>query len=311
MTDIGIYLGTEDIARSARDAERLGFESVWVWDHLSGRYPMLAPEVVLATAAAVTERVRVGYGVLLAAVRPLPLLAKQIASLQYVSRERLLVGIGDGRGAWERWHGGVRDAPVWDALGVRRAAADARTEDALRLLPRLVAGEPTRIAAAGARESAGVEITLAPAVSAPPLYVAGGPEEDVLRRAVAFGAGWFPAVISPAQLADGVRRLRRYADEAGRPVPPVTVAVPVQLDVPAREVAGARDALVRMVVEAYGVDPEHAAGVGIVGTPEQAAERLAAFVAAGADRIVLSGGSAKDWRTGHELLARTAGLLNS
>ncbi|MFC8076072.1 LLM class flavin-dependent oxidoreductase [Streptomyces sp. NPDC057307] len=309
MTDIGIYLGTDEITESARDAERLGFESVWVWDHFTGRYPaMLAPEVVLATAAAVTERVRVGYGVLLAAVRPLPLLAKELASLQYVSRGRLLVGVGDGRGAWERWHGGLRDAPVWDALGVRRTTAEARTEEALRLLPRLVGGEPTRITPDGVGD--GVEITLAPAVSAPPLFVAGGPEEAVLRRAVAFGAGWFPAVISPAQLADGVRRLRRYAEEAGRPVPPVTVAVPVQLDVPAGEVADARDALVRMVVEAYGVDPGQAAGVGIVGTPEQAAERLAAFVAAGADRIVLSGGSAGDWRTGHELLARTAALLS-
>lgn len=133
----------------------------------------------------------------------------------------------------------------------------------------------------------------------------------MLRRAVAFGAGWFRAVISPARLADGVRRLRRYAEEAGRPVPSVTVAVPIQLDVPAGEVAAARDALVRMVVQAYGVDPGQAAGVGIVGTPEQAARKLAAFVEAGADRIVLSGGSAEGWRTGHELLARTASLLNT
>ncbi|MFF2184515.1 hypothetical protein [Streptomyces sp. NPDC058155] len=148
-------------------------------------------------------------------------------------------------------------------------------------------------------------------MAAPPLFVAGGPEDAVLRRAAAFGASWFPAVISPAQLADGVRRLRRYADEAGRPVPPLTVAAPIQLDVPAGEVTTARDTLVRTVVEAYGVDPDQAAGVGIVGTPEQAAERLAAFVEAGADRIVLSGGSAKDWRTGHELPALTASLLKT
>lgn len=216
----------------------------------------------------------------------------------------------------------MRDSPVWEALGVRRAEAAGPTEDALRLLPRLVGGEPTRIAPAGdgpagdgtgtgGHAGAGVEITLAPAVSAPPLYVAGGPEETVPRRAVAFGAGWFPAAISPAQLADGVRRLRRYADEAGRPAPPVTVAVPVQLDIPAGKVAAARDALVRTVVEAHGVDPDQAADVGIVGTPEQAAERLASFVEAGADRIVLSGGSAGGRRTSHELPARTASLLNT
>lgn len=157
MTDIGVFLGTEEITESARDAERLGFESVWFWDHLAGRYPTLAPEVALATAAAVTERVRVGYGVLLAAVRPLPLLAKEVASLQTVSRGRLLVGVGDGRGPWERWHGGLRDAPAWDALGVRREDAEARTDQALRLLPRLVEGEPTRL---GPEGGDGVEITL-------------------------------------------------------------------------------------------------------------------------------------------------------
>ncbi|MEV8408200.1 hypothetical protein AB0R12_21010 [Streptomyces niveus] len=54
---------------------------------------------------------------------------------------------------------------------------------------------------------------------------------------------------------------------------------------------------------AYEVDPDHAAGVGIVGTPEEAAERLAAYVEAGVDRIVLSGGSAAGWRTGGGRLA--------
>lgn len=130
MTEIGICLGTDEITESARDAERLGFESVWARDHFAGRAPMLAPEVVLATAAAVTERIRVGYGVLLAAVRPLPLLAKELASLQYVS------------GGGCRWGSGTGGAPGSAGTGAcvtrpcgRRWVSGARTPGGARRTP--------------------------------------------------------------------------------------------------------------------------------------------------------------------------------
>jgi len=307
MVDIGIFLGTEDIAQSAHDAEHRGFESVWAaGDHLAGRGPMLDPGVVLATAAAVTERVRVGYGVLLAAVRPLPLLAKELAALQHVSGGRVSVAVGDGEGVWERWHGGVRDAPVWAASGIARAEAAARTELALRTLPDLLAGRPTEVGPAGGD---GIEITLAPAVPVPETLIAGDAEARVLRRAVEFGAGWFPAVISPTRLAHGVRELRRIAEAAERPTPPVTVAVPLLLDVPAAERREARDRMTHTITDAYRVPRAEAAHIGVVGTPEQAAELLAPYIGAGASRVVLSGGSPHGWRAWHELAARTAALL--
>jgi len=309
MVDIGIFLGTEEIAQSARDAERKGFESVWAaGDHLAGRGPMLDPGIVLATAAAVTDRVRLGYGVLLAAVRPLPFLAKELVALQHVSGGRVGLAIGDGEGAWERWHGGVRDAPVWAATGIARAESAARTEHALRTLPDLLAGKATVV---GPSPGDGAEITLAPAVPLPETLIAGDAEAHVLRRAVDFGASWFPAVISPARLTHGVRELRRLAEAAGRPTPRVTVAVPLLLDLPAAERRGARDRMTRTITDAYRVSPEEAAHIGVVGTPEQAAELLAPYIEAGADRIVLSGGSSHGWRTAHDLTARTADLLTA
>ena len=72
---------------------------------------MLDSTVVLATAAAVTERITIGYGVMLLALRPVAWAAKQISSLQYVSGERVVLGVGTGNPA----HGDIG----WRAAGVR------------------------------------------------------------------------------------------------------------------------------------------------------------------------------------------------
>ncbi|MGY4099323.1 LLM class flavin-dependent oxidoreductase [Nocardia sp. R16R-3T] len=84
---------------AARLAEQLGLESVWSTDHLVASAPMLDSTVTLATAAAVTDRIRIGYNVMLLALRPVAWAAKQISTLQYVSENRLLLGIGTGNPA--------------------------------------------------------------------------------------------------------------------------------------------------------------------------------------------------------------------
>src|SRR5271154_5690768 len=78
-----------DIRASARFAEQLGLASVWTTDHLVASAPMLDSSVVLATAAAVTERITIGYGVMLLALRPAAWAAKQISSLQSLSGNRV------------------------------------------------------------------------------------------------------------------------------------------------------------------------------------------------------------------------------
>ena len=71
-----------DVRASARFAEQAGLDSVWTTDHLIASAPMLDATVVLATAAAVTERITIGFGVMLLALRPAAWAAKQISSLQ-------------------------------------------------------------------------------------------------------------------------------------------------------------------------------------------------------------------------------------
>ncbi|HYY17357.1 MAG TPA: LLM class flavin-dependent oxidoreductase, partial [Streptosporangiaceae bacterium] len=102
-----------DIPAAARHAEDLGFESAWVVDQLVAGtgVPVLDSLTSLAGAAAVTERIQLGVGVLIAPLRPVTWTAKQVATLQYLSGDRVLLGVGAG---------GDRHAASWDAAGVPR-----------------------------------------------------------------------------------------------------------------------------------------------------------------------------------------------
>src|SRR5215471_15802209 len=116
-------MGEESTAATMREcaeaAEALGFESLWITDHIAippddaegsgGRY--VDPLITLAWMASFTSRVRLGVGVIVLPYRaPLPF-AKQVAALQELSQGRLLLGVGVG------WM-----AAEFRALGVDRRA---------------------------------------------------------------------------------------------------------------------------------------------------------------------------------------------
>ena len=120
--------------RPQPQAEERGFESVWSVDQLVAGtgVPVLDSLTALAAAGAVTQRVKLGVGVLIAPLRPVAWIAKQVATLQYLSGDRVLLGIGAG---------GDRHAGSWDAVGVPRRERGRRTDEALRRLPDLIAGK--------------------------------------------------------------------------------------------------------------------------------------------------------------------------
>lgn len=88
----GIADGGELVA-SARHAEDLGFESVWIPDLVNAEgAPALEPLTALAVLAGATSRIRLGVGVLVPALRPDALLAAQLATLQRLSGDRAVLG---------------------------------------------------------------------------------------------------------------------------------------------------------------------------------------------------------------------------
>ncbi|MFO7272092.1 LLM class flavin-dependent oxidoreductase [Sphaerobacter thermophilus] len=280
-----------DVRATARHAEALGFDSVWVGDHLATGAPTLESTITLATAAAVTERVGVGLAVFVPALRPVAWAAKQIATLQHLSGGRLTLGVGSG-GPWPE---------EWDAAGVPYRERGRRTDAALAVLPRLIAGEPTRLDDLPGQPV----VTLAPGVAPPPIWI-GGSSDAALRRVATYGDGWLPSLVTRDDVAEGAARLREMAAERGRPAPAIAVGIVVALGKGAS--APSKEEIARDLVEGYGFTPERAAAVPVVGTPSEAAERFMEYAAAGATHLV-AGLYGTDWQRQWELLAEAQELL--
>jgi probable F420-dependent oxidoreductase len=210
-----------EIAAFARHAEELGFDSVWATDHLLHgsvfyRTAWLDPIVTLTYAAAVTTRVQLGTSILVMATRHPVVLAKELATLQALSGERLILGVGTG------W-----DEREFETVGARKSERGVRTDEAIDVVRRLLSGE--RVSYQG-RFLRLRDVEIAPAMRGTlRLWVAGGkqlphvtsPERPVMAPAVleriAKGDGWIARPTSlPAQIREDAEDIRTALRERGR-----------------------------------------------------------------------------------------------
>ncbi len=221
---------TRDVMREcARHAEATGIHHLWVTDHVAipreesegsgGRY--LDPLAALAFLAGVTERIRLGAGVLVIPYRPALPTAKWLASIQELSGGRLTLGAGVG---WME--------AEFRALGVPRARRGAITDETLAFIHDCFAAD--EVTANGQR------FLFLPRPARPPVLVGGAPPH-AFRRIVAHGDGWMPGRLEPAGLAPLARELRERMQAAGRPEPPIVMltALPVDSAATARDRAAA------------------------------------------------------------------------
>jgi len=122
----------------AQDVERAGWDGFFVWDHVQiyapAKFEVHDPWMVLAAAAHVTERVRLGAMVTPPSRRRPWQLAKQIVTLDHISAGRAVVGIGLG----------FPEEDEFGAFGEATAMHDraARTDEAMEIIDRVMRGEP-------------------------------------------------------------------------------------------------------------------------------------------------------------------------
>jgi alkanesulfonate monooxygenase SsuD/methylene tetrahydromethanopterin reductase-like flavin-dependent oxidoreductase (luciferase family) len=253
--------------------------------------PFVDSTVALSAAAAGTTRIRVAYGVMIVPLRPVVWAAKQVASLQRLSHDRLLLGVGGG---------GDRHDRSWDAAGVPRRERGRRLDAALDVLPDLIAGKEV--------ELDGASVQLAPGATVPPIVV-GGMADAALARAATRGDGWFTLPLPPSQLAPAVARLQELSAQHGRAIPTITASTTVAIDGD-RDLPGP-DELVRRLSDPdgmYGMPAEAVPEILVTGGPAAVAERLAALTELGAERVVVTL-AAGDWFRQAELLAEAVALL--
>ena len=231
---LGLFLVNIDVcatdpaaaARIAVAAEAAGWESVWTGEHYvlphpavpasptPGDTPMLDPFVALAYLAAHTDTLRLGTGVTVVPVHHPLLLAKQVASIDRVSRGRFLFGVGVGY-----------LEPELRALGVPLAERASRMDDHLDAMRAIWSGAATyqgrHISFAGVRAE---PRPLRP--GGPPLHV-GGYVAGSYRRAVTHGQGWYGFALGLAEAETAIGELRAALERHERPagLGPIEISV--------------------------------------------------------------------------------------
>jgi probable F420-dependent oxidoreductase len=214
----------EQIVGLAQLAESVGVESVWTFEHVivpedySSKYPYSAdgkmaarpntnfvdPLIALTAVAAHTRTLRIGTGVnIVSQANPL-LLAKQAASLDFVSGGRFMLGAGIG---WLR--------EEFDAMGVPFERRGARLDDYLVAMKKVWSGEVVEHHSEFIDWS-GFRSYPVPAKPGGVPIIIGGIKGKIYQRVARFGDGWFLPVDTPAALADKLAPLPAACEAVGR-----------------------------------------------------------------------------------------------
>ena len=275
------YLEPAALRALVTRAETLGFDSLWVTDHISFRNPVLEAVVALTAVAAWTERVALGTGVMLLPLRHPSLVAKQIASLDALSGGRVILGVGIGGE-------GEKD---FEAVGVPREARGRRSDEALDVLRRLWRERP---ASHHGRFFSFSEVTIEPPPhqpGGPPIWI-GGRSPAALRRVAQRGDGWLAYFASPRRFATDWAEVKRLSEAAGRDpaelTPALTSTIAIRTDSSA-----ARQALAEHLTRRYHqpFDPERVGSLAIAGSPAECLDRVSQYLEAGVRHLtfLLSG----------------------
>lgn len=195
---------------AALELEGLGFDSLWVCDHLYGlplpTFPIFEAWTELAAVAAVTERVELGTLVTPPFFRNPAVLAKQVATLDHISQGRVIVGLGAG------WFGAEFEGTgsPFPSLPERMQAL----EETAQILKRL--WSDAKASFEGKHFSIHEAICEPKPVRRPPLLIGGGGERLLMGIAVRHADIWNNLAVFQAQLAGKIEALRRRCDELGR-----------------------------------------------------------------------------------------------
>lgn len=258
--------------------EELGFESVWVWDHIllgvDPHFPIIDALSLLTAVAARTEKIKLGTGILVLPLRNPLVLAKQLSSMDQISKGRLVLGMASG------WY-----KREFDAVGIDFHKRGKIMDQNLEILQRLwtedmVSGEfpPHNM-----RES--VMFPKPYQKPRPPILI-GGYVDAVLKRAALRGDGWLTYFYTPEGFSEDWAKIRTFAEEGGKD--PDTLQSTNQLPI----IVGERDKVEADMLEWLNTEWDFASwskstpDSAIIGTVDECVEQLKEHLDTGIDRII-------------------------
>jgi len=272
------YANWDTLSTITKEAEQLGYDSVWVSDHFispSGRPYGLEAWTILSALALSTRKIRLGTYVLCNQFRHPSLMAKMAATLDNISEGRLELGIGAGWFKDEHISFGFG----WDRLPARVE----RLRETVELIKKLWTENHVSYD--------GQYFQLKDATSEPkplqrphpPVWIGG--DSVAIRRVVAeVGDGWIPVLPTPKELASGVLEIKEIMKHVGREPQRLRVAYGGSGCALIAEDKGAVKKLAEPLIRSM-KKPEEASNC-LIGTPEQCIKKIEQYQNAGTQKIV-------------------------
>jgi probable F420-dependent oxidoreductase len=211
LPNFGKYAKKDTILEIAKAAEELGFDSIWVSDHIvipkSHRGfgdVFYEPLTTLAYIAACTTRIHLGTSIIILPYRNPVVLAKIISTLDVLSGGRVITGVGVG------W---IKDE--FDALGVPYTERGPLTDECIEVLKVLWTEEEPSFKGRHYRFS-GIKFLPRPVQKPhPPIWV-GGNSRMAIERAVNAGNGWHSVGLTPEEIKEGVEYINELLSGKGK-----------------------------------------------------------------------------------------------
>ncbi|NKQ56669.1 LLM class flavin-dependent oxidoreductase [Amycolatopsis sp. K13G38] len=279
------------LVRTAVEAERLGFDSVWAGDSLVR--PRVEPLTLLAAIAQATGHVTLGTALLIPAYRHPVQAAAAISSLDLLAGGRLVIGVGAGFPGFSEQE--------FDLVGVRFKTRFSQLDDTVALWRRLWTGDP------GSFHGKVLHYDWVPGVpkpardGGPPIWL-GGITPAALDRTARLYDGWLPYPPDPAAYASALTTIR---DKETRPVTPALFAT-IFVDDDAERGMKALDAYCQAT---YRLPLDTVGQIQVMLTGPDLLTQLGRFVDAGARHVLLRI-AAVDPDTFADQLAKAGALLS-
>lgn len=278
MPNIGLVFVTpapltkpDNVVNFAKKCEQMGADSMWTIDRVA--YDNLEPLTILAAAAATTRKIRLGTSVLLAGLRHPALLAKTVATLDFISNGRLTLGVGFGS----------RESD-FSAVEVPWEGRGSRAVEGIQLMKRLWTEE--NVTHKG-RFFDVQNLTLGPRPIQKPIPIwTGGSADIALKRAGTWANGFICGSSAIPDFPSTWEKVAQYARAAGRDPKEIEkagltfMAVNDDHDKAVKTVEG-------YVMRYYGRLRADVANTSLVGSPAAVAERIEAFLSRGLDTLII------------------------
>ncbi len=187
--------------------ERSDIDSLWLSDRLSSPVPVPEVMTTLAAVAARTTRLKLGPSVVVLPYRTPVVAAKEMGTLDWLSRGRFFPAVGVG----------VELPREFEASGVSFRERGRRTDEMIRVIRLLWTEQDVTFQGEFYRLER-ITVFPRPWQTPPPIWI-GGKSEAAQRRTARLGDGWIPSLITPAEFRAGVERVKELAQAEGRTVP--------------------------------------------------------------------------------------------